>query len=93
MTCVPSPPFSVQHGVQTCQPQSAHRNSTLRLCWLQMSHLAVWMVTGVKVWWRVGISARAGVGVEAGWDVSGSDGENVGDPLGLTVFGMGGFCA
>jgi hypothetical protein len=51
------------------------------------------MVTGVKVWWRVGISARAGVGVEAGWDVSGSDGENVGDPLGLTVFGMGGFCA
>lgn len=67
MTCVPSPPFSVQHGVQTCQPQSAHRNSTLRLCWLQMSHLAVWMVTGVKVWWRVGIfGVRRGLGLRLG---------------------------
>lgn len=63
MTCVPSPPLSVQQGVQTCQPQSAHRNSTLRLCWLQMSHLAVWMVTGLKVWWRVGIVVVEVVGM------------------------------
>ena len=67
ITCVPSPPFSTQHGVQTCQPQSAHRKRTERLWPLQMSHFAVWIVTRVKFWWRVGISSCLGFRFDFGF--------------------------